>query len=375
MAVKPVILSLIQPTSDVHIGNYFGAIANWVKLQNSSEYQCIYGLANLHAMTMPYEPKELIKNTEEMVISLLACGIDPEKSILFIQSLVPEHSELYWILGCVSSYGELTRMTQFKEKSERLSEEEKDQKEQLEKEKSGLFISSGLLTYPVLQAADILIYRADYVPVGKDQEQHLELSRSIARRFNSRFGNLFPEPQPLFTESPKIMSPSDPEKKMSKSLGEKHYISLFEEPDTIRKKIKSAVTDIGGETTVDKPVSITGGEGFQWSIVREEYENMSSGVMNLFDILNACEKNNELLSFLNDYSTGTLKYIHLKEAVIDALIQVTTPLRERRKEIENNRKDVLNKIIKDMTEKAREVAKDTLKEAHKLVGLPGQIVL
>jgi tryptophanyl-tRNA synthetase len=375
MSYKPIILSLIQPTSDLHIGNYFGAIANWVKLQNSPEYQCIYGLANLHAMTMPYEPEELIKNTEEMVISLLACGIDPEKAILFIQSLVPEHSELYWVLGCVSSYGELTRMTQFKEKSERLGEDIENQKEQLEKEKSGQFISAGLLTYPVLQAADILIYRADYVPVGKDQEQHLELSRSIARRFNSRFGNTFPEPQPLFTESPKIMSPSDPGKKMSKSSGEKHYIGLFEEPDAIRKKIKSAVTDIGGDSTADKPVSLTGGEGFQWSTVREEYENMSPGVKNLFDIINACGKNDELLSLLNDYSAGTLKYIHLKEVASNALIQVTTPLCERRKEIENNRKQMLNKIIKDMTEKAREIAKETIREVHQRVGLPGKIVL
>src|SRR5882724_1059073 len=215
------VLSCIQPTAEMHIGNYFGAVKNWVALQDSHE--CIYGIVDLHAITMPYDPQELKANTARMAIELLACGIDPQRTILFIQSLVPEHSELCWILGCICPYGELSRMTQFKDKSEVL--------------KGSQFVSAGLFTYPVLQAADILIYRAKYVPVGKDQEQHLELSRDIARRFNGQFKtDLFPEPAPLFTETPKIMSLVDPTKKMSKSAGDRHYIGLFEEEKSIRAK-------------------------------------------------------------------------------------------------------------------------------------------
>jgi len=369
MKEKPKVLSLIQPTSELHIGNYFGAIVNWVQLQNSEKYECIYGIANLHAMTMPYAPKELIKNTEEMIISLIACGINPDKSIIFIQSLIPEHSELYWILGCVTSYGDLTRMTQFKEKSDKLKSEADESIDEKNNDASGIFISSGLLTYPVLQAADILIYRSRYVPVGKDQEQHLELSRSIARRFNSRFGNFFPEPAPLFTECPKIMSPSDPEKKMSKSLGDKHYIGLFDEPDVIRRKIKSAVTDMGGNTLVDKPHSLITGNEFNWTDIRVEYPNMSAGTKNLFDILAACGKNEDMLPLLNEYSKGNLKYVHLKDAVSSALEELILPIRLKRDEIEKNR-DWVGKKVKEMSERARDIAKNTLRETHKLIGLP-----
>src|SRR6266446_1566347 len=161
MITKQRVLSCIQPTGGLHIGNYFGAIKNWVRLQNEEKYQCIFGVVDLHAMTMPYRPKDLAASTTNLVIELLACGIDPEKSILFIQSFVPQHTELAWILGCVTSYGELSRMTQFKDKAD-----------QLESIGSDHFVSAGLFTYPILQAADILTYRAQFVPVGKDQEQH-----------------------------------------------------------------------------------------------------------------------------------------------------------------------------------------------------------
>ena len=248
---KKRVLSCIQPTGEMHLGNYFGAIKNWVDIQD--KYECIYGVVDLHAMTMPYKPEELYENTTRMVVDLLACGIDPEKSVLFIQSLVPQHTELTWIFNCVCSYGELSRMTQFKDKSELLEEGAK-----------GHFISAGLFTYPVLQAADILIYKAELVPVGKDQEQHLELSRNIAVRFNNQFGSIFPEPQPLFTDVPKLMSLAEPTKKMSKSLGDKHVLGLFEAEDSIRKKIRSAVTDLG-----------------------EESKEMSPGVQNLFTLLKA----------------------------------------------------------------------------------------
>jgi tryptophanyl-tRNA synthetase len=320
----------------MHIGNYFGAVKNWVELQNSHE--CIYGIVDLHAITMPYDPTELKTNTARMAIELLACGIDPAKTILFVQSLVPEHAELCWILGCVCPYGELSRMTQFKDKSEILSSG-----------KSGQFISAGLFTYPVLQAADILIYRAKYVPVGKDQEQHLELSRDIARRFNSQFGTaLFPEPAPLFTETPKIMSLVDPSKKMSKSAGDRHYIGLFEDEQSIRGKIKSAVTD-SGDVSADT--------------------EMSAGVANLFEILSACGKTDEAEALRKEYDAGKRQYSELKEVTANALVELTSGLRAKRDELSKDA-DAVQANVKAMSEKAREIAKKTLKEVRAVTGLP-----
>jgi tryptophanyl-tRNA synthetase len=332
--MKSTVLSCIQPTAEMHIGNYFGAVKNWVALQELHE--CIYGIVDLHAITMPYDPAELHANTERMVIELLACGIDPEKSILFIQSLVPEHAELCWILGCLCPYGELSRMTQFKDKSELL-------------ESGKSFISAGLFTYPVLQAADILIYRAMYVPVGKDQEQHLELSRDLARRFNSQFGaQFFPEPRPLFTETPKLMSLVDPTKKMSKSAGERHYIGLFEDERSIRAKIKSAVTDSG-----ELP---PGAE-------------MSAGVTNLFEILKACGNMEDAAAMQKDYDTGKRQYSELKEVTANALVELTSQLRARRQEISADAAGVKAKV-KEMSNKARHIARETLTEVRGLIGLP-----
>jgi len=219
------VLSCIQPTGDMHLGNYFGAVQNWVKLQQ--DYRCYFGVVDYHAMTMPYDVKKLRTNVWELITNLVAVGVKPEN--LFIQSLVPEHTELCWIFNCFCSYGQLQRMTQFKDKSKQVQEGGKEE-----------FISVGLLDYPVLQAADILIYRADYVPVGKDQEQHLELSRSIAARFNHQVNkDYFVMPDGLYTDTPKIRSTADPSKKMSKSAGEKHNISIFAEEARLRKQIKS----------------------------------------------------------------------------------------------------------------------------------------
>ena len=337
MSIKQsTVLSCIQPTAEMHIGNYFGAIENWVHLQK--DYSCIYGIVDLHAMTMPYEPSHLREYTNRMAIDLLACGIDPEETILFIQSLVPEHSALCWILSCYCSFGELGRMAQFKEKSE-----------QLEAGKRGQFVSAGLFTYPVLQAADILIYRAKYVPVGKDQEQHLELSHKIARRFNNVVNQpFFPECEPLFTETPKIMSLADPNQKMSKNLGAKHYIGLFEEEQSIREKIGAAVTDTGA-----LPPGV----------------EMSPGVANLFEILRACGKKDEEALLLEDYRTGNLKYVHLKQVVSDAVVELTGTLRAKREEIFSNAEDVELRV-REMSEKARIIAAETLSEVHDLIGLP-----
>ena len=296
---------------------------------------CVYGVVDLHAMTMPYSSKELRQNTLNMFADLIAAGLDPEKSILFIQSMVPQHTELTWIFSCVTSFGELSRMTQFKDKSDLLESGGKN-----------AFISAGLFTYPVLQAADILIYKADFVPVGKDQEQHLELSRNIAVRFNNQFGDYFPEPKPLYTEVPKLMSLADPEKKMSKSLGDKHYIGLFEKEESIRKKVKSAVTDTGGQTG----------------------EAMSPGVSNLFAIIRACEKMKEYNALMQDYEKGILKYKDLKEVTADALVDLTGPLRKRREELRRDPEQIMQLVVRS-SEKARDFAEKTLNDVRGLTGL------
>ena len=216
------VFSGIQPSGGFHIGNYFGAVQNWVELQSS--YRCLYCIVDLHSLTQSYDPKEMPDRVVTLAAELLASGIDPNRSVLFVQSHVPEHSELSWILSSVTPYGELSRMTQFKEKSER----EPDN------------INAGLMSYPILMAADILLYRAQRVPVGADQIQHLELTREICRRFNSRFGEVFPEPQPLHTKVMKIVG-LDGKAKMSKSLG--NSVQIADEPDVIRAKIKGAFTD------------------------------------------------------------------------------------------------------------------------------------
>lgn len=330
---KKRVLSCIQPTGEIHIGNYFGAVRNWVNLQD--QYDCVYGVVDLHAMTMPYSPKELRQNTVQMFIDLMAAGLDPQKSILFVQSLVPQHTELTWIFSCVTSYGELSRMTQFKDKSD-----------QIEKGGKNSFVSAGLFSYPVLQAADILIYKADFVPVGKDQEQHLELSRNIAVRFNNQFGQYFPEPQPLYTEVPKLMSLADPEKKMSKSMGNKHFISLFESEESIRKKVKSAVTDTGGQA------------GSQ----------MSPGVANLFTIIKACGKLNEYEALLNDYNNGSLQYKDLKDVAGNSLVELTRPFRLKREELSKDTQ-LIKRLINESSEKARSFAEKTLNDVKELTGL------
>jgi len=227
------IVSGIQPTGSIHIGNYLGAIKQWVNLQEKKD--CVFFIADLHSLTIPYDPKRLSENILEVAIAYLALGIDPQKSIFFVQSDVKEHSELCWFLNTVTPLGELERMTQFKNKSKQFSASS-----------GGKDINSGLLIYPVLQAADILLYKGDAVPIGKDQVQHIELARSIAKKFNTKFGKTFPEPKALLAKSgTKIMSLNNPQKKMSKSLGPQSYISLFADTKEIRKKIMSAVTDTG----------------------------------------------------------------------------------------------------------------------------------
>lgn len=323
------VLSCIQPTGDMHFGNYFGAVKNWVDLQE--KYRCFYGVVDYHAMSMPYNPKMLRENTWELIFNLLATGIRPEN--LFIQSLVPEHAELCWVFNCFTSFGQLTRMTQFKDKSAQSGEDG--------------FISAGLLDYPVLQAADILIYRADYVPVGKDQEQHLELTRNIAERFNNQVGKeYFVLPETIYTEVPKVMSTADPSRKMSKSAGEKHYINVFADDNRIRKQVRSAVTDTG-----DTPAG-----------------TMSPGVANLFELLKAAERATVRESLLADYHSGQLKYVDLKDAVAEALIGISTEIRNRRADLNAHKKEVKDQI-RQSTEQIRKRAQETIRDVKDLAGL------
>ena len=324
------VFSGIQPTGTPHIGNYFGALRNWAALQDDNE--CVYCVVDYHAITIEVDPTALRQASRNMVLDLIACGIDPQRSILFIQSAVPEHTELAWILGCVTSYGDLTRMTQFKDKS------------------SGRkFISAGLFTYPILQAADILLYRAQGVPVGEDQVQHLELSRRIARRFNSRFGEFFPEPEPIVRKGARIMSLADPTIKMSKSAGEAHYIGVMEDEKSILKKIRSAVTDTG----------LTPGE------------EMSPGVATLFEILElSCEMRGDtsIVSELKaDFAAGKLMYSRLKDAVFENLMAVLRPIQERREELAASGE--IDEILAQGAERARAIAKENIAKVRELAGL------
>jgi tryptophanyl-tRNA synthetase len=216
------VFSGIQPSGDLHLGNYLGAIRSWVELQD--KYRCFYCVVDYHAITQPYEPAEMPLRSREMAIDVLACGVDPDRATLFLQSAVPEHTELAWVLASVTPHGELGRMTQFKDKAEHHPDN----------------INAGLFTYPVLQAADILLYGATRVPVGEDQRQHLELAHEIVRRFNARFGHTFEEPQALFSTTPKILG-LDGQAKMSKSLG--NTISLREDEKAIWDKLRTAATD------------------------------------------------------------------------------------------------------------------------------------
>ena len=326
------VLSLIQPSGDLHLGNYFGAVANWVRLQD--EYRCIFGVVDYHAITVPFDAKKLAQRTWDMGIDLMACGLDPERCGLIIQSLVPEHTELAWIFSAITPYSWVAKMTQFKDKARQV-------------EQQGESYSAGLFAYPLLQAADILIYRAEKVPVGQDQSQHVELARDVARVFNRRFGETFPEPEALHTETPRLLSPADPTRKMSKSLGPKHVIGVFEEPDVIRKKIRSAVTDTG-DASAD--------------------QSLSDGVEGLLTLLRASGRPDEAEAFVARFQDGDRRYAPLKDAVADAVVARTDALRARRAELRADRKAV-KQILKASSAQARAVARETLAEVRERIGM------
>lgn len=327
MSNKKILFSGIQPTGEIHIGNYLGALKNWVDLQ--SQYQCFYSVVDLHAITIDQDPQAYQEKIFDTAMDLLAIGIDPKKSVLFIQSQLPEHTELCWLLNTLTPIAELERMTQYKDKSRQ------NQKN----------INVGLLDYPVLQAADILLYQTDVVPVGEDQLQHLELTNMIARKFNNRYGQYFKEIKPIVGLGARVMSLTEPDKKMSKSLGPNNYIALGDYPEVIRKKVMSAVTDMGPDTT-----------------------EMSKGVKNLFDLLNLFGDQKNVQKFQTAYDQKTLKYSELKTELAGSIIKILKPIQDKKARLIKEKVKV-KKILVDGAKKARTVAQKTLKEVKQKMGL------
>jgi tryptophanyl-tRNA synthetase len=296
-------------------------------------------IADWHALTtMAGSSDSIADQSREVALDYLSAGLDPSQVAIFRQSAVPQHAELAVLLGMLTPVSWLERVPTYKEKREHVERQEGG---------SDASVSFGLLGYPVLQAADILLYRAHVVPVGKDQEQHLELTRNIAQRFNNQVGEeYFVLPEPLFTETPKVMSPADPMKKMSKSAGEKHYIPVFSTPEKIKKQIRSAVTDTG-----DTP----SGE-------------MSQGLINLFELLKAANKMDQHHSLMSDYQSGVLKYVHLKDTVAEALTEISVAMVDRRQQLDENKEEVKEMIINSSAD-IRKVAQKTMNEVKSLAGL------
>ena len=320
------VFSGIQPSGELHFGNYLGAVHNWVRLQD--QYRCIFCVVDYHAITQAYDPGELRRKTSDMAIDLLACGIDPERSILFVQSQVPEHTELCWILNSVAPTGELSRMTQFKDKSQRQEDN----------------INVGLFDYPVLQAADILLYKGTLVPVGADQVQHLELSRELARKFNARWGEVFPEPKPLLTKTPKILG-LDGQAKMSKSLG--NTVRLSETDDEIRAKLATAATDPKRVRRKDPG----------------NPDDCNVGTLHKFFSDEA-----RLQWVYEGCTTAGIGCLECKRALADNISAHLAPIRARKAEL-LARPGRVEEILREGARKARAVATETMRQVRDVVGL------
>jgi tryptophanyl-tRNA synthetase len=320
------IFSGVQPSGNLHIGNYLGAIKNWVKLQES--YDSIFCVVDLHAITVPQDPEELCRKTIEVAKIYLAAGIDPQKSTIFIQSHILEHTELTWILNTITKVAELERMTQFKDKSGKNTEGE----------------GAGLFDYPVLMASDILLYDTDLVPVGKDQEQHIELTRTLAERFNKKFGETFMVPEAYTVEGVKnIMGLDDPTKKMSKSAASVYnYIGILDDPETIRKKIMKAVTDSGTEI---------------------KYEDGKPALKNLINIYSAFSGKSPK-EIEKEYAGKG--YADFKKGLADAVIEGLKPIQESYHKLSDEK---VLEILKTGAEKVRPLAQKKMAEVKKKVGL------
>ena len=327
-APKKTLYSAIQPTGSITLGNYIGALRNFVLL--ADDFDCLFCMADLHALTVRQDPAALRRNTASLAALYMACGLDPEKSIIYCQSHVPEHAELAWILNCFTYMGELSLMTQFKDKSAKHADN----------------INAGLFAYPSLMAADILLYQTNLVPVGADQKQHLELTRDIATRVNSLYPNLFTVPEAYIPKtSARIRSLSDPTRKMSKSDAEDSYIALLDAPDVIRRKFRRAVTDSETE-------------------IRYDPEN-KPGVSNLLSILAAME------NVTPEEEEAKLKgcnYGALKEAASEAVISTLAPIQERYQALMGDKEHIAN-TLKSGAERAHYLAQKTLRKVYKKVGL------
>ena len=322
------IFSGIQPTNNIHLGNYIGAIEQFVQLQN--EFDCVFSIVDLHAMTVPQDPEDLRNNILNLAAMYLAAGIDPKKSILFQQSRVSEHSELSWVLTTITRMGELERMTQYKEKGRGKHDS----------------VGVGLFSYPILMAADILLYDTDVVPVGADQKQHVELSRDLAERFNRDFGQAFKVPEVRLRKSgARIMGLDDPTKKMSKSASSaKNYILMTEDDETIRKKIKSAVTD--SEGTI-------------------KYDAKRPGVYNLITIMAAVTDKQPKAIEAEYEGKG---YAEFKSDLAEAVVEFIAPIRERHTELMEDQ-EMLKSILNDGAERAQEIASKKMNEVKDRVGI------
>ena len=327
---KPNLLSGMQPSaSSLHLGNYLGALRQWVAMQET--HNAYYVIVDLHAITIPQDPKELLDNTRRTAAQYIAAGLDPQQATLFVQSHVPAHAQLAWLLNCITGFGEASRMTQFKDKSQ----------------KGGVGVSSvGLFTYPILQAADILLYQPKSVPVGEDQRQHLELTRDLAMRFNSRFGKTFEVPEAhILKETAKIFDLQDPTAKMSKSTQDpKGLINLMDDPAQITKKIKSAVTDTDGEIRFDREAK--------------------PGVSNLLGIF-AAVTGKSINSIETEFAGKG--YGELKGAVADAVVALTEPMQTRTKELLSDSAE-LDRLLSLGAEKASEIAEQTLADVYQKLG-------
>ena len=327
-AAKKIMLSGIQPSGDLHLGNYLGAVKNWSEL--TDEFDCYYFMADLHSITVRQNPADLRRRSVSQLAQYIACGLDPEKNTLFIQSHVHEHAELGWILNCYTMFGELSRMTQFKDKSAKNAEN----------------INGGLFTYPALMAADILLYQADFVPVGHDQKQHCELTRDIAMRFNNIYGDTFKVPEPYIPKvGARIMSLGTPTSKMSKS-DPQGCVFIMDKPDEIARKFKRAVTDSDSE-----------------NCVRFDPEN-KPGVANLMSIYSSVtgKSFDEIEKEFEGKGYGVFK-----PAVGDAVIETLRPIREESERLLAD-KAYLQKIYTDGAQKASYLARKTLRKVYKRVG-------
>jgi len=322
------IFSAIRPTGELHIGNYLGAVKQWLELQEKNE--CIFCIVDLHAITTPFRPEEMSKNILKLAATYLAAGLNPEKCIFFVQSQIKEHTELAWILGTITPLGELKRMTQFKEKSKKHPE----------------YVNAGLLNYPLLMAADILLYQADLVPVGIDQQQHVELAREIARRFNKKFGKVFQEPDFLLSKiGAKIMSFKNPKKKMSKTDEPAGCIGLFDTPEEIQNKIMSAVTDTGKIVKYD-PIKKVG----------------ISNLLTIYSLFSG----KSIKDLEKKFRDGG--YAKFKKSLSELLINSLEPFRRKRKEL-LSREVYVKEILDRGTRRAQVIAQSTMQEVKKKMGL------